>query len=65
MVASSATDFLRGTLQYVIEEDRGVIKGIFYTMYNQNYNFLTFYIYDLNNEHFMLQDFAGNVVLQG
>ena len=65
MIANPATDFMLGTLIFVRLEDRGMAKGIFFPMYNQTYYFLTFYAYDVNNEHFFLQDFDGNVVLQG
>lgn len=65
MIDNPATDFMLGTLIFVRLADRGMAKGLFLPMYNQNYNFLTFYAYDVNNEHFYMQDFDGNVVLQG
>lgn len=65
MVINPATDFMLGTLIFVRLEDRGIAKGLFLPMYNQNYDFLTFYAYDVHNEHFFLLDFDGNLVLQG
>lgn len=65
MIENPATDFMLGTLIFIRLQDRGITKGLFLSMYNRSYNFLTFYAYDVNNEHFFMQDFDGNVIFQG